>query len=118
MATFPATPVASFPIRKKQSPKTRIVTFADGFEHRITFGLAENQNPKEYNLTWKNITLTESDTIMDFLNARAADNASFDYTPPGESTSYKFVAQPGYNESIDYADRATVTATFSQLFEP
>ena len=55
---------------------------------------------------------------MDFLNARAADNASFDYTPPGESTSYKFVAQPGYNESIDYADRATVTATFRQVFEP
>ena len=80
--------------------------------------MAENQNPKEYNLTWKNITLAESDTIMDFLNARAADNASFDYTPPGESTSYKFVAQPGYNESIDYADRATVTATFRQVFEP
>ena len=46
MATFPATPVASFPINKTQNPKTRTVTFADGYEHRITFGLAENQNPK------------------------------------------------------------------------
>tara|TARA_R100001443_G_C3296679_1_gene164193 strand:+ start:192 stop:548 length:357 start_codon:yes stop_codon:yes gene_type:complete len=118
MATFPATPVASFPINKTQNPKTRTVTFADGYEHRITFGLAENQNPKVFNLSWKNITLTESDTLMDFLNARATDNASFDYTPPGDSTSYKFVAEPGYSESIDYAERATVTATFRQVFEP
>lgn len=118
MATFPTTPVASFPIRKTQQPNTRVVQFADGYEHRIIFGLADNQNPKIYNLTWKNITLTESDTIMDFLNARAKDNASFDYTPPGESSSYKFVAEPGYTENIDYAERATVTATFRQVFEP
>ncbi len=118
MATFPATPEASFSILKTQEPKTTIVSFADGFEHRITFGLAENQNPKIFNLTWKNITLTEADTFMDFLNARAADNASFDYSPVGDTNTYKFVAEPGYNESIDYADRATVTATFRQVFEP
>ena len=118
MATFPATPVASFPVSKEQQPKTKTIRFADGYEHRIIFGLASNQNPKVYNLMWKNITLTESATFINFLNDRAADNESFDYTPPGESSSYKFVAEPGYNESIDYADRATVTATFRQVFEP
>ena len=117
MATFPSIN-PTYGTQKRSAPFKRVVRFADGFEHRITFGLAENQNPKVFNLSWKNITLTESDTLMDFLNARATDNASFDYTPPGDSTSYKFVAEPGYSESIDYAERATVTATFRQVFEP
>ncbi len=117
MATFPSIN-PTYGIQKRSQPFKRVVRFADGFEHRITFGLAENQNPKIFNLTWKNITLTEADTFMDFLNARAADNASFDYSPVGNTNTYKFVAEPGYNESIDYADRATVTATFRQVFEP
>ena len=117
MATFPDIE-PSFSVKKQSEPITRTVVFGDGYEHRLGFGVPSHLNPRKYKLTWKNITLAESDTIMDFLNARAADNASFDYTPPGESTSYKFVAQPGYNESIDYADRATVTATFRQVFEP
>ena len=40
---------------------------------------------------WNNITETDSDTIETFLDDRADDRASFDYTPPGESASSKFV---------------------------
>tara|TARA_R100000654_G_scaffold5314_1_gene15135 strand:+ start:419 stop:769 length:351 start_codon:yes stop_codon:yes gene_type:complete len=116
MATFPSTPEASFPVRKQQKPNLRIVKFGDGYEHRLLFGL--NQNPRVYNLSWKNITLTELDTFMTFLNDRALDNASFTYTPPGESSSAKFVADPGYNQSIDFADRATLNAVFREVFEP
>ena len=63
MATFPSVE-PSFPVRKISKPNTRTVKFGDGYEHRILFGL--NQNPKVFNLTWKNISETDSDTIETF----------------------------------------------------
>ena len=53
MATFPSIK-PTYGQRKKSRPRTRTVRFADGYEHRLLFGL--NQNPKVFNLTWKNIT--------------------------------------------------------------
>tara|TARA_R100000773_G_C4218138_1_gene116631 strand:+ start:179 stop:529 length:351 start_codon:yes stop_codon:yes gene_type:complete len=116
MATFPSTPEASFPVVKQQEPNLKISKLGDGYEERLLFGL--NQNPRIYNLSWVNITLTELDTFMTFLNARALDNASFTYTPPGESSSAKFVAEPGYKQSINFANRGTLNATFREVFEP
>ena len=58
-----------------------------------------------------------SDTIETFLDDRAEDRASFDYTPPGESTSYKFVCDT-WSKKIDLPNRATITATFREVFEP
>ena len=115
MATFPSiTP--TYGQQKRSAPNTRTVRFADGYEHRILFGLAEHQNPKVYNLTFK-VSETDSDTIETFLDARALDKASFDFTPPGESSSSKFVCE-GWNKSIPYLNRATIQATFREVFEP
>ena len=52
--------------------------YGDGFESRFTMGL--NQDPKTYNLTFQ-VSETDADTIETFLDARAADFASFDFTP-------------------------------------
>jgi phage-related protein len=113
MATFPSiTP--TYGIRKSSAPVVRKVQFADGYETRLTFGL--NQNPKVYNLTFE-VSETDSDTIETFLDARAADNDSFDFTPPGESSSSKFVCET-WSKSIPYLNRATIQATFRQVFEP
>ena len=84
MATFPNIE-PSFSVKKEQSPLTRVVQYADGFEQRIMFGLPTNQNPRKYNLKWENITEEEADTIDYFLNERAFDKATFDYAPPRES---------------------------------
>ena len=82
MATFPSiTP--SYGQQKRSQPNTRTVRFADGFEHRILFGLAAHQNPKIFNLTF-NVSETEADIIESFLDSRANDSASFDFAPPGE----------------------------------
>ena len=35
MATFPATPIASFPVSKEQQPKTKTIRFADGYEYGL-----------------------------------------------------------------------------------
>lgn len=99
---------------KSSSPVVRKVQFGDGYEARITKGL--NQNPKTYTLTF-NVSESESDTIEAFLDARAADNANFTYTPPGESSASKFVCEQ-WSKTIPSPDRATIQTTFRQVFEP
>ena len=124
MATFPSiTP--TYGQQKRSAPNTRTVRFADGYEHRILFGLAEHQNPKVFNLTFNvsesdnfnNTGVSSADTIENFLDARANDSASFDFTPPGEASSSKFVCE-GWSKSIPYLNRATIQATFREVFEP
>ena len=115
MATFPSIkPV--YGQQKRSAPNTRTVKFADGFEHRILFGLAEHQNPKVYNFTFE-VSETQAAEIETFLDARANDSASFDFEAPGETSSQKFVCE-GWNKSIPYNNRATIQATFREVFEP
>ncbi len=99
MATFPSiTP--TYGVQKRSAPKTRTVRFADGYEHRILFGLAEHQNPKVYSLTFE-VSETDSDTIETFLDARANDSASFTFTPPGEGfTKTGTYSQNGHTVTI------------------
>jgi phage-related protein len=114
MATFPAiTP--TYGAEKRSAPKRRVVQFGDGYEQRLTYGL--NQNPKEWSLTWNNITEANADTIEAFLDARAADAAAFDWTPPDETTAYKWICD-SWSKSIPYTGRAIINATFRQVFEP
>ena len=114
MATFPSiTP--TYGQQKQSSPSTKVVRFADGYEHRILFGLAQHQNPKVFNFTF-NVSETDADTIETFLDARANDQASFDYTPEGDSER-KFVCD-SWSKSIPYNNRATITAEFREVFEP
>ena len=113
MATFPSITPA-YGLQKTSAPTVRTVRFGDGYEQRTSLGL--NQNPKSYNLTFE-VSETDADTIETFLDARAADNASFDFTPPGESSSSKFVCEQ-WDKSIPYLNRATIQATFREVFEP
>ena len=119
MATFPSIK-PTYGQRKKSQPKTRTIRFADGYEHRLVFGLAQHQNPKEFSFTYE-VSETDADTIENFLDARANDSDSFDFPAdylPGETASnFKFVCQ-SWNKSISFKNRATIQATFRQVFEP
>ena len=115
MATFPSIK-PTYGQQKRSAPNTRTIRFADGFEHRILFGLAEHQNPKVYNFTFE-VSETQADEIETFLDARANDSDSFNFTPPGESSSSKFVCEQ-WSKSKPYNNRATIQATFRQVFEP
>jgi phage-related protein len=119
--------VATFPLikptygqQKRSAPNTRTVRFADGYEHRILFGLAQNQNPKVFNFTY-NVSETEANTIETFLDDRANDTTSFDFPTdylPGEiASNFRFVCEQ-WTKSIPYKNRATIQATFRQVFEP
>ena len=115
MATFPSIK-PTYGIRKKSKPLTRTIRFADGYEHRLLFGLAQHQNPKEFSLTYE-VSETDADTIETFLTARADDNASFDFTAPGESASKKYICD-NHQKTIRFANRASITCQFREVFEP
>ena len=115
MATFPSIK-PKYGQQKRSAPNTRTVRFADGYEHRILFGLAQHQNPKVFNFTFE-VSEIDADTIETFLDARALDRESFTFTPPGESSSSEFVCE-AWSKSIPYNNRATIQATFRQVFEP
>lgn len=116
MATFPDIAV-SYGAQKSSAPKTRTVQFGDGYQARLLYGLPEHMNPKEWQLSWENITEADSDTIETFLDARAEDSASFDWSPPDETDTYKWIC-PEWQKRIDYPTRVTITARFQQVFEP
>ena len=109
MATFPSSPTPSYGLQKQSSPNIRSVKFADGYEQRQLIGIAAHQNKKIYNLTWNNITETDSNTIEYFLNERALDQASFTYTPPSETLTKTGT----YSQS---GTTITITITDHQLF--
>jgi len=113
MATFPITnPVYNTRINAR--PKVNTLSFGDGFEQRLTEGL--NQNPLSVNLTFE-LSQTDANTAISFLNARVDDGASFDYTLPSESTSRKFVCT-SFPRSIPFLNRVRLSCVFREVFEP
>ena len=113
MATFPSIN-PSYQARKTTAPKVNVAQFNDGYQHRIKFGL--NTKPYVWSLTFQ-CSETDWDSIETFLEARADDGASFDWTPPGSSTQYKWIC-PQWTKTIPYKSRATLNMTFQQVFEP
>tara|TARA_B100000131_G_scaffold320954_1_gene370379 strand:- start:587 stop:928 length:342 start_codon:yes stop_codon:yes gene_type:complete len=113
MATFPDIK-PQYGASKNSNPNLEVIQMGDGYSQVLRFGL--NQNPKTWNLRWE-VSETDADTIETFLNARADDGATFDWTPSDESTSYKWRCF-SWSKTIPYTDRAQITATFTQFFEP
>jgi phage-related protein len=113
MPSFPSI-APSYGAQRASSPKTRSVQFGDGYEMRTVWG--ENQDPKLWQLVWRNISETDSDTIEAFFEARKGQE-SFDWTPLGSSSSKKWICK-GWTKTISYLNRATIQATFLQVFEP
>ena len=86
MATFPSFTPTYVGFSKKSAPTKRLVRFADGYEHRVLFGLASHQNPKVFTVQF-NESEQDADVIEAFLDSRANDQESFTFTPTGEGTS-------------------------------
>ena len=114
--TPPNAPDPSYPVKKSSQPLTRTIRFADGYEHRIIFGIPEHQNPKVFTFVWKNITEADSDIIEAFLDLRALDGEPFTYQPHNESSTMTFVCDQ-WSKDMNFPNRATINATFRQVFQ-
>tara|TARA_R100001163_G_scaffold22109_1_gene18753 strand:+ start:152 stop:493 length:342 start_codon:yes stop_codon:yes gene_type:complete len=113
MATFPDYN-PQYSATKRSQPNQRITQFGDGYQQRTTFGL--NQDPKRWSLTF-NVDDEDATEIETFLEARAEDGASFDWSPPDTATTFKWICRSFSREIFEF-DRNRVTATFEQVFEP
>lgn len=113
MADFPSYK-PTYSISKTSEPKIRRTQFGDGYMHRISFGL--NQNPKQYDLNF-NVKDTDADVIEAFLDARAADGASFTWIPPEGGSALKFIC-PQWKREFIGPNRSELSMTFQQVFEP
>ena len=87
MATFPSID-PSYGAQKKSQPNVRTVQFGDGYQARLTFGI--NQNPKEWQLEFRNLT---------------------------EADAYKWICK-SWTKTLPYSNLATIQTTFTQVFEP
>ena len=115
MATFPSfNPI--YGASKSSKPATRTVKFGDGYEQRVIYGLPSHMNAKEWSLTF-DVSDADADTIETFLNARAEDSASFDWSPPDTASTYKWVCSSWNRQLYDF-NRSRIEVTFRQVFEP
>ncbi len=116
MATLPSiTP--GYGASKASAPRVHSVQFGDGYSQRLKWGL--NTDSKSWSLSWRNLSESDADTLETFFEARADDGASFDWEPPDVSTgtTYKFICL-NWSKDIPYKNRANISATFQQVFEP
>lgn len=116
MSTFSYTP--DFGSEKEVKPLVSKVQFGDGYQARQTHGI--NLKPRTYKLQFANRDVSEIDAIESFLEARVTgtgDYESFDWTPPREDTSAKFVC---FEWTRNFKNSALdgLTATFEEVFEP
>ncbi|MCS6766647.1 MAG: phage tail protein [Candidatus Protistobacter heckmanni] len=110
MAVFTWTPSVGASVAMK--PAVRRVTFGDGYEQRLAFGL--NTQAEVWNLEFRGRTTADASDIDAFLRARGAVDA-FDWTTP-TGTAGKFTCEE-WSRSVDEPNVETVRATFKQVFD-
>ena len=115
MATFPNY-APLFGAQKQSQPKVRSVEFGDGYQQRLMYGLPSQMNPKQWSLVF-DVTDTAADEIEAFLDDRAEDAASFDWSPPDTTSVYKWVCRQWQREMYDH-QRSRISVQFVQVFEP
>jgi len=102
--------------KKSSAPRVRTVRFGDGYEQRVGFGL--HRNPKQYSLSWSNRSEADIDAMEKFFDNRADNNLeSFNWNAPGEPSASRYICRQ-WDKTIPYSGRATLTATFEEVYEP
>jgi phage-related protein len=112
MSTFSYNP--DYSAQLTRTPNVKQIKFGDGYMQRQAQGM--NTTPEAWDLTFSNRTQTEADAIDDFLSA-ANGIDSFDWTPPNEADPIKVICS-SWQKTFVAAGATTITATFSQVFEP
>lgn len=112
MVTFSPPRNPDAPITEETLPRIRVAEFGDGYTQRSADGL--NHLPRKLTLKWTRISWLDAESIVSFLRDRGATE-SFDYKPPGFSSSIKFICPNWKREILDTG--ASIHATFVEVFD-
>ena len=112
MATFPDIS-PNYGASKQAKPNVRIAQFGSGYSQRTIFGI--NNDKKIWDLSWRNRSAADANTIEDFLEARAGAE-SFDWSPPDDTETYKWICT-SWTKTMPYSNLFDIQATFEQVFE-
>lgn len=113
MADLPTTvkPIVS----TNREVKTRHIeaNFGDGYSQRAGDGI--NTIKDKWNVEWTALSQVNFDELNDFFEEKEGYK-DFNWTPPGESTSKKFVCK-NWNVSHLGASLFNLSAQFDQVFD-
>jgi len=106
----------SYGISKTSRPSLRTVQFGDGYRHDFVMGL--HQNAKVWSLRWENRTETDADAIEAFFDRRIDTDRgeAFNWQAPGEDAPGRYICTE-WTKEIPYLNRATITATFQEVYD-
>lgn len=110
MPTFTYTP--SYSASQNTKPRVNEARFGDGYTQRVGDGI--NRQPRKFDLSFKNRTKTEADSIEAFLIDRDAQY-SFDWTPPFGAAGLWLCRE--WTRVLDDGNWHTITCSFEEVFE-
>ena len=112
MATFSYIP--DYGAGRTHTPRVRSVRFGDGYEQRLAYGL--NTNLQVWQLAFSARTNVETDSIMNFLDARNGVE-SFDWTTPDNVSGKKWLCRQWQKSMIAF-NINSVSCQFEEVAEP
>ena len=110
MATFTWIPSIGASLSVK--PNVRRVSFGDGYEQRLAYGI--NTQSEVWSLEFRGKSTSDASAIDSFLRARGAVQA-FDWTTPSGITG-KFTCEE-WSRTIEEPNIENIRATFKQVFD-
>lgn len=87
--------------------------YGDGYEQRAAWGLDSKFD--EWNLEWQHLSTSQRDTWMQFYNEVGLVK-SWDWTPPGETETKKFVFTEAPQET-NHGWYSSINASAKEVFE-
>jgi phage-related protein len=111
MATF--TWVPSYASAVETTPRLKLVQMGDGYIQRTSDGI--NASREKWTLVFKNISDQDYSDINGFLKGNIG--YSFDWKPPGESSTRKFLVQDAWKRDFVSYNVNNLSVTFIQVFE-
>lgn len=96
MANFPFPNKISSASVNQRDQKVIIANYGNGYEQRAAMGL--NSIWRVWDIAMNGLTETQRDTLISFYNSHGKV-LSFDWTPPGESVSQKWVFESPISET-------------------
>jgi phage-related protein len=114
LTTWTPSPVPTDTLTVQTRANIARLQFGDGYTARLAGGI--NSLVREVQLNWRNISQSEKDALVAFLEARGGQEA-FLYTLPTDATEYAWTSQEWTVDHVKGTVIYNLTATLVQEFD-